>query len=107
MPPSSRSPTLQLVSALSKAGCLKPGALHILAKVWRAQVIDERLTIHAIFDLNNKSLESLHAAGLLDTDDSDVINAIANRWLFPLYPLDLRKDRVSKDELRNIQRDWS
>lgn len=106
MPVNPRSLTLHLVSAFSKAGCLKPGALRILAKFWRAQVIDERLTIHALFALNNKSLESLHAAGLLETDDSDVINAIVNRWLFPLYPLDLRKDRVGKDELRNIQRDW-
>ena len=107
MPPSSRSPTLQLVSALSKAGCLKPGALRILAKFWRAQAIDENLTVHALFDLNNNCLESLHAVGLLETDDSGVITTIANRWLFPLYPLDLGKDRVSKDELRNIQRDWS
>ena len=70
------------------------------------QTIDENLTVHALFDLNNNCLESLHAVGLLETDDSGVITTIANRWLFPLYPLDLRKDRVSKDELRNIQRDW-
>ena len=107
MPVSSRRPTLRLVSALSNAGCLKPSALDILAKIWRAQAIDENLTMHALFDLNNKSLESLHAGGLLETEDSNVINEIANRWLFPLYPLDLRKDRVSKEELRSIQRNWN
>jgi AbiV family abortive infection protein len=106
MPVSSESPTLRLVSALSKAGCLKSAALHILAKIWRAQPIDENLTMQALFDLNNKSLESLHAGGVLETQDADVINEIANRWLFPLYPLDLRKDRVSKEELRNFQRNW-
>jgi hypothetical protein len=104
---SARNPTLLLVSALSDAGFFKADALDRVAAVWRTQPIEDSLTTYELFDLNNKTLESLHASGLLKTNDSEVIHEIANRWLFPLYSLDLRKDRVNKHDLYDIQRNWS
>jgi AbiV family abortive infection protein len=104
---SARNPTLRLVSALSDAGCLKSRALNLLARLWRQQPIEEALTTNLLFDLNVKTLETMNAAGLVLTQDQEVIDEIANRWLFPLYSLDLRKDGVNIDDLREIQRNWS
>ena len=105
--PIARNPTLSVVFALSEAGCLKSGALRIIANTWRPLVIADSLTTKELFDLNNQTLEALHAADLLATGDANIINEVANRWLFPLHTLDLRKDRVKKDDLRELQRSWS
>ena len=105
--PIARNPTIQLVAALSKAGLLKKGALEIIAARWRPQTMRDNLRTYDLFDLNNETLEAVHAAGFLETDEVEVISEIANRWRFPLHSLDLRKDRISKEELREIQRSWN
>ncbi len=102
-----RNPTLLLVSALYDTGLLKAGALRVIAETWRIQKIEDTLTTHALFDINNQTLSNIHTAGLLKSTEPKIIDEIANRWLFPLYNLDLRKDPVKKDDLRNIQRIWS
>lgn len=102
-----RNPTLILVSALSEAGCLKATALKVIAEVWRPKAIGSDLTMLEVFNLNNEVLQKIHAAGHLKNHAPTIINEIANRWMFPLYPLDLRKCRVNKNDLREIQRAWS
>ena len=104
--PIATSPSLTIVSALSDAGFFTAGALRVVASTWRNQVVDDALTTFAMFDINNQTLENLYNANLLATSEPDILDEIANGWLFPLYGLDLRKHSVSKDGLREIQRNW-
>jgi AbiV family abortive infection protein len=99
-------PVLRLVSALSDAGCFDAGALQVIADIWRVQQIDDDWSWHALRDINSKTLEEMKVGGLLKTQDQNVCSEIVNEWLFPLYGLDLGEDKVNKDDLREVQRNW-
>ena len=101
------NPSLSIVSALFAAGLLTAGALRVIASTWRKQEIEDTFTAFAMFDLNNQTLKNLHNANLLATREPRILDEIANGWLFPLYGLDLRKDSVNKDGLREVQQSWT
>ncbi len=101
------SPVLRLLNALTEAGCLASSALEIIAKVWRPAAIDEAFSWPALQELTLKTLEAMEQRGLLKTHADDVCAVIVNEWSFPMYALDLRKERVDKNELRQAQQQWS
>ena len=52
------------------------------------------------------TLEVLRQQNLLKTQSHEIFDIIINEWLFPLYPLDLNKERMNKKELNEIRERW-
>jgi hypothetical protein len=98
---------LRLANALSDVGCLLSPALDIIAQIWRSLVLDDDFTVFTLRDWNVKTLESMSERGVLRTQADEVYAVIVNQWLSPLWPLDLRKDPVDKNSLREIQQCWN
>jgi len=103
----SRNPVFRLVTALGDAGCLSSAGLALIAEVWRSIFIDDDFSWDSLHERNVKMLEHMEQKNLLKTKGDDVRGVIVNEWLFPLYPLDLTKERVDKNGLRDLQQQWS
>lgn len=101
------TPVLRLLNALSEAGCLSSSSLDTIAEVWRPTTIDDDLSWPDLRELNFKTLEVMEQRGVLKTQADEVCSVIVNEWSFPMYPLDLRKERVDKNGLRQVQQQWS
>lgn len=104
-----RTPTdvLELVNALNKVGCTKPDALKVIAFKWRTVKMSDNFSIDRLRELNRETLEDLEKNGFLYGQPKKVYTTIVNYWLFPLYSLDLRVQKVDQSALRNIQKQWS
>ena len=102
-----RDPVLRLVNALNDAGCLVAAALEVIARIWRPVALDDDLTWSTLRELNFKTLEAMQVQGLRTSQADEASGIIVNEWLFPLYSLDLRKERVEKSQLRDVQQRWS
>jgi AbiV family abortive infection protein len=102
-----RDPVLRLVNALNDAGCLVSAALEVIARIWRPVALDDDLAWSTLRDLNSKTLEAMQAQGLWTTQADEASGVIINEWLFPLYSIDLRRERVDKNQLRDVQQRWS
>lgn len=102
-----KNPVLRLVNALSDVGCLLSPALDIIAQIWRPLVLDDNFSAITLRDWNVKTLEAMDQRGVLRARTDEVYAVIVSQWLFPLWPLDLRKDPVDKSSLREIQQRWS
>jgi len=102
-----RNPVFRLVTALGDAGCLSSPTLAIMADVWRPLSMDDDLLWSSLREWNIKMLERMEQKKLLKTTESATYDLIVNEWLFPLYPLDLTKERIDKNGLRDIQQQWS
>lgn len=105
---SARNPVLRLMNALNDAGCLASPALKVIAEIWRPVALDEDFSWDAARELNVITLEAMKKQGVLKDQDQaqEACSVIANEWLFPLYPLDLRKENVDKKELAEVRKRW-
>lgn len=101
------NPVNILVKALNTSGFLEPAALEVIAQTWRPITIDDEFAWHEVRKLNRDTLQAIRQKDLLKTDDDQVLNSIANKWLYPLYPLDLRKEGVDKGELKQLKECWN
>lgn len=102
-----KDPVVRLVNALSDVGCLLSPALDIIAQIWRPLVLDDDFSVFTLRDWNAKTLEIMNQRGVLRAQADEVYAVIVNQWLFPLWPLDLRKNPVDKSSLREIQQRWN
>ena len=100
---SHRNPVLRLMNALDDVGCLAPRALEVMAGTWRPVTVDDGFSWDALRELNLTTLKRMKDKGVLANQAQELTNTIVNEWLFPLYPLDLRKERVDKSELTRLQ----
>jgi hypothetical protein len=99
----SRSAALRLVTALQTLGMSSPSALGVIASVWRPIRITDEFHFSELEQAAGATLKALHDRGLLRRNN-EAESVVVNRWLYPLYPLDLRPLKVDRSELREAQR---
>lgn len=100
------SSVLRLTDAMSNTGCLTAAALAEMASMWREVEMQDDFSWVALRDLNVETLNILKAKALLVDRPAEEYSTIGNDWLFPLWSLDLRTDKVKQSELRAIQESW-
>lgn len=96
-----------LVLSLHSFGFTNAHALAVVAREWRTQVPSDELRWTALREFNIRTLKQLDGAGLARRTTKGVVSPIVNDWLFPLYGVDLSEQKVSLDELRKRQAEWS
>jgi len=96
------SGSLRLAGALQKLGFAKADALAIIAQVWRPVEITDDFDIFKLSELTERTLQALADKSLLVNDERAIQIAI-DRWLFPLYSLDLNPLPVDRKALREEQ----
>jgi hypothetical protein len=98
-----RPQVVEVANALWKAGCTKPDALQLLANNWRSIQMTDDFSWYELKKLNVKTLEDLDKNHLLNTQDEAVCSTIIDKWLFPLYSLDIRIIQVDKEKLKETR----
>lgn len=98
-----RPAVMEVATALWKAGCTKPEALQLLIRIWRPIKMSDDFSWHELREVNIKTLEELDEKNLLNTQDDTVCSVIIDRWLFPLYSLDIRIIKVNKEKLKETR----
>jgi len=97
-------PIIELVRALNDVGFADAKALSKIASIWRSvQISDELNWYNDLRRLNIQTLEALNNDRLLKEQPQAVYEIIVNKWLFPLYPLELEMLKIDKSELYKIQ----
>jgi AbiV family abortive infection protein len=97
------SAALQLVSAMQALGISSPKALSVVASIWRPIQIRDDFHFSELQEVTKMTLKALDDKGLLH-GDRQAMATVINRWLYPLYPIDLRPIEVDRSSLREAQR---
>jgi AbiV family abortive infection protein len=98
---------LDVMKALSEAGCITAQALELIASKWRPIKMTEDFSIDQLRILNSETLEELERKGLLCQKPQNIYATIINDWRFPLYSLDLSQMEVKKSGLLEIRDQWT
>ena len=98
---------IDLAHALHQVHATTPAGLAVLAEVWRPVNVRAEMRFGELERLNHQTLEALKDRDLLAPARDDVYATIQDRWIFPLWPLDLRVKKVGKGHLREIRCQWS
>lgn len=91
---------LEVADALWKTGCCRPEALSIIAKKWRAINMHDDFSWQELRKLNRATLEALKNKGLLKEQPEKIYSIIIDKWLFPLYSINIRIITVDKEKLK-------
>ena len=94
---------LRLAIALVDIGASQSEGLDTIAKRWRAVEIGDDMTWGEIEELNQQTAEDLVNQGLANSKSSEAIVRVNTEWLFPLYPLDLKKQEIKKAEMEDLR----
>ncbi|MCD6584718.1 MAG: hypothetical protein J7K96_03045 [Desulfobacteraceae bacterium] len=70
---------------------------------WCSIQITDDFTWRQLRELNIKTLEDLDKLNLLNTQKESIVHTIIDKWLFPLYSLDIRIIKTNKNELREYR----
>ena len=97
---------IQTANALHQVGLTTPDGLSVMAEIWRQIEITPDLTSGELQEHNQRTLEALDNKSLLKEAPDETYSNVMQRWLFPLYLLDLRVKKIEKSELREIQEQW-
>ena len=100
-----RPQVVEVSTALWQAGCTKPNSLLLIANNWRTIQMTDDFSWHQLTELNCKTLEELDNHNLLNTQQETACSTIINKWLFPLYSIDIRIIKVDKEKLKEIRED--
>ena len=98
-----RPGVVEVATALWKAGCTKPDALKLLMSIWRSIRMSDDFSWQELRELNIKTLEELDKSNLLNTQDDAVCSVIIDRWLFPLYSIDIKIKEINIEKLKEIR----
>ena len=100
-------PVIDLARALHQVNATTPRGLSVVAEVWRPVDIHPDMHITELIELNGRMLKVLENRGLLSPALTEVYSVVRNKWIFPLWPLDLRILKVEKKTLRETRSQWS
>ena len=106
-PYSKPSPIIRLVRGLRKAKATSAEGLSVVADIWGRVDAFEEMEFGNLHELNRKTLAALEDRILSTHALHEWRTVILNDWIFPLWPLDLTVQNVSKARLRQIQEQWS
>jgi len=94
---------LEVANALSNVGFNTPKALSIVANRWRSIQMEDDFSWHKLREVNLNTLKDLERESLLNKAPDSVFSTIIDRWLFPLYNLDIRTIKVNKSDLEETR----
>ena len=100
-------PIINLARALYQANATTPEGLSVVAEAWRSVNVRADMRITELIELNWRTLEVLENRGFLSPALTEVYTFLRNKWIFPLWPLDLRVLKVEKKTLRETRSQWS
>jgi AbiV family abortive infection protein len=95
-----RPKVLDVALALHGVGITTESGLAITADLWRNAAMDDSVKWPTIRALNVRTIEALENARLLRTRPDATYRLVANDWLFPLFPVDLRELGVDARDLQ-------
>lgn len=94
---------VQLVRSLHAVGLANAAALAVIAETWRPIGLTPDFHRRDLRDLNRRTLEALRSKNLLTEAPLGACASVIDRWLFPLWSLDLTPIKVDKADLRAVQ----
>ena len=97
------APVITLVRDFHALGFADARALEVVAKMWRSVKMRPEFHRRELRDLNRQTSVALENAGLLRGAPDRCLRNVIDRWLFPLYSLDLSPIRVDRDHLRAVR----
>ena len=100
--------SLALAQAMCRLGFAKDRSLATIAGLWRSFRLEETTHWSTVGKQNLATVQALQGTGGRGTTDD--ASLVADRWMFPLYPLDLRLDGPSVQDLvtqrRHLEEAW-
>jgi AbiV family abortive infection protein len=99
------SVAIELVAAMHRIGLLSPDGLRATRAVWQGAAVDDKTHWSALYRLNVAVVERLAVEGL-DLRHEENIEAarfVCDRWIFPLYTLNLDMEKVTLAELHAVR----
>ncbi len=96
---------LQLVRSLHGLGFANAAALRVIAEIWRPVRMTPDFHRRDIQHLNRRTLEALQAKGLSAEAPARNTVSVIDRWLFPLWSVDLTAIKVDQADLRAVRDD--
>ncbi len=100
-------PAVKIIDTLHQIGATTEKGLAVVAEVWQAFEPKPATGIDVLESMNLGTVETLEQRGLLAVNDGTTNTLLLDRWIFPLWPLDLRKKPVERAKLRDIQNRWA
>ena len=94
---------LEVANALSNVGFNNPKALSVVAERWRYIQMEDDFSWRKLREVNLNTVKDLEREGLLNKAPDSVYSIIIDRWLFPLYNLDIRIIKVNKSDLEETR----
>lgn len=98
---------LSISSALKDIGCIEPEALRIIADIWHPIKMTEDFHWQDVRKINIQVLETLKDKKLLIEQPEQIYSKVVDGWPFPLYSIDFKLEKVSRDKLKEIQDKWT
>ncbi len=98
---------IKLARALHQVKATTPEGLSVVAQIWRPVNMCAEMQIAEVRELNLLTLKKLENRNLLGPATDEVFSLIRNYWIFPLWPLELQKLKVKKEDLREVRRQWA
>ena len=92
---------------LFDVGAATAQGLEAVADTWRDAPVNADTRCGEVWAWNRVTLDALDLRGLLRQQPAPVYHHIIRDWQFPMYGLDPTKVEVSKETLRERQRNWS
>ena len=96
---------LRLVGAMKRSGFFCEGGVREIANIWRAVRMKPDFHIWEIEKLNKQTLQALESAGLFSDPTNEDFGAIIDRWLFPLYGVDLRPIQKEMPDMERLKKE--
>ncbi len=94
---------VRVARALWETKATTPGGLSVIAGIWRSANVREEMQFGELRAVNRRTLEAMNERGVFASISADSYAEIFHRWIFPLWPLDLRIVRVDKKSLRDVR----
>lgn len=91
---------ISLAKALHRIKATSACGLSIIARIWREFEPQSESSTSELIKMNALTVQTLKDNGLFSADAYEDRCLICQRWMFPLWPLDLKKRDVKKSDLR-------
>ena len=98
------SPTVVRVAlALGRLGLLSLEGLKVTHDTWRGQVVTEHTHWQQIRQLNLDVLKAYATRHDVNQWSEEDVSTVLEHWCFPLFDVDLRREPVTTQELKEVQ----
>ncbi|MDE2997730.1 MAG: AbiV family abortive infection protein [Gemmatimonadota bacterium] len=93
-----------LAKALHRIKATSSSGLSVIARIWREFEPRSETSTSELIEMNALSVKTLEENRMFSADVKDEGWLICQRWMFPLWPLNLGRKDVKKSDLRQIRK---